>query len=232
MLTSFLMLIVAGCGQSYQPAAQSQTVALEPAADSAQIATLDAEPHAGLPVVDPHSGLPSGDPHAGLIGMPAVAAAEGPPPEGGDLDLGTIRLKAPDSWKRQQPRSGFVAAEFLLPRAEGDSADGRLTISTAGGSVTANIDRWRGQFGGKPDKESKDEVPIAGSTVTVVDFTGTFLDQPGPFAPGVKREGYRMLGAIIPVGDQLHFVKAYGPDKTMAAQVSAFQAFLKTLQIK
>ena len=48
----------------------------------------------------------------------------------------------------------------------------------------------------------------------------------------VERPGFRMLGAVIPVKGELYFVKAYGPEKTMAAQTEAFQAFLKTLKLK
>ena len=154
------------------------------------------------------------------------------PASGGQVDLAAIRLTAPDSWNRKQPQSGFVAAEFGLPRAEGDDNDGRLTISVAGGSVKDNIDRWRGQFGGNLQNDSQQEQEIAGTQVTVVDFSGTYNDQPGPFAPGVERQGYRMLAAIIPVSDQLHFIKAYGPEKTIAQHEQAFRAFLETLQLK
>jgi hypothetical protein len=48
----------------------------------------------------------------------------------------------------------------------------------------------------------------------------------------VAREGYRMLAAIIPVGDQLHFIKAYGPEKTMARHAEAFHDFVKSTQTK
>ena len=146
--------------------------------------------------------------------------------------MGAIRLKGPDGWTRKQPRSQFVAAEFALPKAEGDEQDGRLTLSLAGGSVEDNVKRWRDQFGGKPEKDSQQELDIAGLKVTVVDFTGTYKDQPGPFAPAVDRAGYRMLAAIVPLGEQLHFIKAYGPQKTMADQEDAFHAFLQTCRSK
>ena len=153
---------------------------------------------------------------------------------GGDVELAAIRLKAPDTWSRNQPRSQFVAAEFSLPRAEGDTADGRLTISMAGGSVEANLERWRGQFVDKPAQDSEEALDVAGTTVTVVDLSGTFNDQPGPFAPGVKREGYRMIGAVIPVAGQgqLYFVKAYGPEQTPAQHADSIRAFLQTLEAK
>jgi hypothetical protein len=148
------------------------------------------------------------------------------------VELQALTLTAPEAWQRKPPQSGFVAAEFSLPRAEGDENDGRLTISTAGGSVQDNIDRWRTQFGGKPQKDSQEELEIGGTKLTVVDLSGTYNDQPGPFAPGVQRPGYRMLAAIIPVSDQLHFVKAYGPEKSMAKHEEAFRAFLQTLELK
>ena len=66
------------------------------------------------------------------------------------------RLLPRPAWTRKPAGSPFVAAEFCLPRADGDDADGRLTISTAGGSVEANIDRWKGQFQPQPKSAKQD----------------------------------------------------------------------------
>lgn len=155
---------------------------------------------------------------------------DGAPALGLEVDAGRIRLTAPSSWQRRQPRSQFTLAEFALPKAEGDEQDGRLTVSMAGGSVAQNLQRWRGQFAGQQKADAVKQLDIAGLNVSVVDLSGTFNDQAGPFAPAVERQGYRMLGAIVPVDDQLHFIKAYGPAKTMAQHEEAFDAFLKTLQ--
>jgi hypothetical protein len=65
----------------------------------------------------------------------------------------------------------------------------------------------------------------------VVDFSGTFNDQRGPFAPAVECPDYRMLGAIFDVDGQLHFIKCYGPSKTMAARADEFRAFVRSLKI-
>ena len=100
--------------------------------------------------------------------------------------MDAITLTAPAGWQRMQPSSSFVAAEFVLPRAEGDDADGRLTVSTAGGSVEANIDRWKGQFGPQAKQAPQEEIDVAGMKVTVVDLSGDFNDQRGPFAPAVS----------------------------------------------
>jgi hypothetical protein len=217
----FAVLGLAGCHSSYEPAKREASPA-----DAVTPGSPDAPPSAD----DPHAGLfaaaGADDPHAELF-VAAPAADLGP-----EVTAGSIRLTAPDGWVRKQPRSQFVEAEFALPKAEGDTSDGRLTISLAGGSVKDNVSRWRDQFGGKPEKDAQQDLEIAGRKVTVVDFVGTYADQPGPFAPAVERPGYRMLAAIVPVGEQLHFIKAYGPQKTMTDHEDAFHAFLRSLKGK
>jgi hypothetical protein len=150
--------------------------------------------------------------------------------EGPIVQLGTMQLEAPESWVRKQPRIDFIRAEFSLPQFEGDSGDGRLTVSVAGGSVLENVDRWRGQFKGELKDDSTEEVEVSETAITLVDFSGTFEDQRGPFAPAETHPDYRMLGAIFPIGDQLHFVKCYGPQKTIAANAEQFQAFVRSLK--
>lgn len=142
--------------------------------------------------------------------------------------LDAIRLTAPATWTRKASDSSFVAAEYSLPQADGDSADGRLTISTAGGSVEANIDRWKGQFKPQPQSISQEDVDIAGLKATIVDLSGDFNDQRGPFGPGELRPSYRMIAAVIPVGGQLHFIKATGPQKTIASHAASIQQFIRS----
>jgi hypothetical protein len=150
--------------------------------------------------------------------------------KGGPVELDRITLEAPAGWERREASSGFVLAEFYLPKTEGDERDGRLTVSTAGGDIEANIERWRGQFGGKPDEESRRTIEASGLEVTLVDFAGEFEDQRGPFAPATKQPDSRMLAAIIPVDDELFFVKAVGPEKTIAAHEEQFVAFVESVK--
>jgi hypothetical protein len=219
LTTALSVLVIAGCSDSYQPAKrEAPTASIETAPVENPHGTFQ-NPHGTLQ--NPHGALQN--PH----GANAPATAEN---LGSQVNAAAIQLTAPDKWIRQQPRSGFVIAEFSLPKSEGDEKDGRLTVSVAGGSIEANIDRWRSQFGSGPQEDSTEEIEVGDLTVTIVDFSGTFNEQAGPFAPGVERNGYRMLAAIIPVGDQLHFIKAYGPEKTMAQHADAFHEFVKTTQ--
>lgn len=178
---------------------------------------------------------PVGDPHAGVSTTEGGPGSPAVPPlgdSGGPVELDAITLTAPAGWQQMPPSSSFVAAEFALPRAEGDDADGRLTISTAGGTVEANIDRWKGQFDAQAKQAPQEEIDVAGFKVTLVDLSGNFSDQRGPFAPAVERPGYRMIAAIVPVEGQLHFIKATGPEKTIAAHADKIHEFIRTVKRK
>ena len=206
MLSALAGLMLAGCYDG--PAPESAT----------------ADNHLGI--VDPHAGMSSID------GAPGAATGQPLGDSGGPVELGAITLTAPAGWPQMPPSSSFVAAEFALPRAEGDDEDGRLTISTAGGTVEANIDRWKGQFDAQAKQATQEEIDIAGLKVTLLDASGNFSDQRGPFAPAIERTGYRMIATIVPVEGQLHFIKATGPEKTIAAHADKIHEFIRTVHRK
>src|SRR5208337_466952 len=161
-------------------------------------------------MINPHGANPHGD-------MPMIYSAKDEVLENnGKLDLETVHLTVPKSWIRKAPNS-MLLAEFAIPHAEGDSMDGRLTVSQAGGSLADNINRWKGQFSKKLDKEDQKTVDIGGVKVTLVDFSGTYDDARGMMAPAVSRPDYHLLGAIIETDGRLSFIKCYGPAKTIAA---------------
>lgn len=162
-------------------------------------------------------------------GVDAIPTGRGDIKELGPVvKLEGVSLTAPEGWSRKQPQSTFVQAEFLLPRVAGDTLDARLTVSVAGGTIEANIDRWKDQFGGTPAKAQQEKMTANGLSITLVDFSGEFNDQRGPFAPKVQRADYRMIAGIIPAHDQLLFVKAVGPQKTMESHADSIRSFLTT----
>jgi hypothetical protein len=155
---------------------------------------------------------------------------------------GKLSVAAPEGWKRKQPSSGIIEHEFAIPKSEGDSTDGRMTVMGAGGSIEANIDRWTGQFEDASGKRlGKDQVrvekrKIAGEEVVIVDLSGTYLEKTGgPFAPGptIKREKFRMLAGIVTTKNLgNYFFKFYGPEKTVEANKDAFVTMLESLAKK
>ena len=174
------------------------------------------------------------------ITVGGVAAQEKADAKPGDgkvaLAEGKLTVQAPAKWVRKQPKSRIVEHEFAIPVVEGDKDEGRFTVMGAGGGVEANIDRWIGQFSQRDGSSTKQKAKIQKMQVGeievhYVDIAGDFKDQAGPFAPAVVREDYRMLGAIIVTKkDGQHFLKAYGPKATMAANEKAFQEMVNSLK--
>lgn len=217
-----ISLCLAGCESSHQPEIRGVPIEAGSAdsGDSKADQSMTMPPgHGQLP--PGHGQLPPGHP------QPAAAIATGP-----EVDLGPGKLTAPEGWQRKQPRVGFILAEFTLPKAEGDAADGRLTVTSAGGGIKENVDRWRGQFTGKPEKDSEKKIKVDDVDVTLVDFSGTFQESHGMMGPTEDRPNYRMIGAIIELEEKLYFIKAYGPDKTMAGNEKKFDEFVQSLKKK
>ncbi len=163
---------------------------------------------------------------------------EAPKPIAVQVADDNIQFSATGTWKSVPPKSRMLEAELLIPRVDKDEQDGRLTIMGAGGSIEANIDRWKMQFTQEDGSDTKAKVEkktIAGQTVNLVDITGTFLDAVGgPFSgqPKVERKNYRMLAAIIETKDDgNYFVKLYGPKATIDKNADHFKSMIMSLKV-
>jgi hypothetical protein len=188
----------------------------------------NAKSQGGMPAGGMSGSMPMDAIHAGLGG--GAAAGAGEIIESREVEIGDMTLTAPDDWVRKQPSSSFLLTEFALPKAEGDAEDGRLTVSTAGGTMEDNLARWKGQFSAKLDKEAEETIDVGDVKVSLVDYTGTY--NAGMFGQSIPKEGYRMLAAVMPLEGQLFFIKGYGPEKTVTAHAEKIRAFINSLQPK
>lgn len=130
-------------------------------------------------------------------------------------------------------------AQYLIPRASGDNADGQLIayyFGQSGGSVEANIARWTGMFTtpeGKPvpsDAIKRDSMEVDGMKVTTLDLSGLYVDQMSGINTATAKEEWRMLSAIIETPQGPWFFKGVGPLTTMKANEQNFQAFVKSIK--
>ena len=62
---------------------------------------------------------------------------------------GDLRYKVPEGWITEKPTSSMRAAQYVLPKVEGDPEDASLVLfyfgRGQGGSVEDNMARWIGQ---------------------------------------------------------------------------------------
>ena len=160
------------------------------------------------------------------------------PPQWLKLAGGKLRLPVPGNWQMVPIRSRIIKREYAVPPASEGEAPGRMTVSTAGGGIEANVERWIGQFQtaeGEPlaDEAKKvEKKKIGGLEVHLVDLTGDFQDQPrGPRGPTVSRPNYRMLAAIVPLKEGgTWFFKFYGAKETVDAQAKPFTKMIEGIK--
>jgi hypothetical protein len=146
-----------------------------------------------------------------------------------------LRWTPPAGWKTGEAKP-MRAATYTITPAAGDTAGAECVVyffgAGQGGSVEANLDRWKGQMvapDGKPANAKIVKRMIHGLTVTTIDASGDYTGMGGPMASSKSvQNNYRLLGAIVegPVGNV--FVKFTGPAKTIAASQPRFEELLNS----
>jgi hypothetical protein len=148
-----------------------------------------------------------------------------------------LKWTAPPGWKSEGSRP-MRAATYVVPPAPGDRDTAECAVyffgATQGGSVDANIERWKGQFhapGGKPANAQVQTTSVHGLKVTTIDTSGEYSGMGGPTGPPQpSRPGYRMLGAIVEGPGGNVFLKFAGPSKTIAANEAKFNQMVKSFE--
>jgi hypothetical protein len=148
-----------------------------------------------------------------------------------------VRWTAPAGWKAEAARP-MRAATYTIPAATGDKAAGECIVSFfgagQGGTVDANVERWRGQFRGPDGKPPNGQVKtrtVNTLKVTTLDVSGEYTGMGGPMATtSASAPGYRLLGAIVEGPGGNLFFKFTGPARTVAANQPKFEQMLASFQ--
>jgi hypothetical protein len=146
-----------------------------------------------------------------------------------------LQWTAPAGWKNTGS-SAMRAATYAVAATPGDAAGGECGVyffgKGQGGSVEANLDRWKNQFtvAGKPAAAKLAKRTIKGLPVTTIDTAGEYSGMGGPMNPGKPVGGYRLLGAIVEGPGGNVFLKFTGPSKTIAANEQKFEQLLNSFQ--
>jgi hypothetical protein len=147
-----------------------------------------------------------------------------------------IRWIAPAQWRAEAARPMRAATYSIVPAA-GDRGGAECVVNYfgpgEGGSVEANVARWKGQIlgaDGKPAAAKVTSRTIRGIRLTVVDASGSYTGMGGPLAAGKPVSGYRLIGAIAEGPGGNVFFKLTGPEKTVAGEQSRFDDLLASIQ--
>lgn len=151
-----------------------------------------------------------------VVGKPANGkASDAPPKEESSakpqqLKFDGIEFTAPAGWKKvdiPSEKSGFIDGQLSIP-VDGETLT--LTLSSIGGGIEANVERWKGQF--EPSADAKpvvEPIDVGSRKGTWVDLQGTFSGAMG--ATGGPQPGWRMLGVGIPSQPRDFYLKLTGP---------------------
>jgi hypothetical protein len=149
-----------------------------------------------------------------------------------------LRWTAPAGWKNEGARP-MRAATYTIAPATGDKDAAECGVyyfgAGQGGSVEANLDRWKSQFraaDGKPANAQVATRTVKGFKITTIDASGEYSGMGGPMANGRPVPGYRLLGAIVEGPGGNIFLKFTGPSKTIAANQAKFDQLLTSLQLE
>jgi hypothetical protein len=172
--------------------------------------------------------LPPGHPAIGATSRDGMGSASAAMPLASD-DPATLRWTVPATWTVLPNPSAMRLATYGVPHAAGDRDDTEVSVSRAGGTADANIERWLGQFDDR-GKDTRVESTRKGLTITVVDVTGTFLG--GGMTPGAapaSHPGWSLLAAIVEGSGTPYFVKITGPAATVRSARPDLDALLASL---
>lgn len=190
----------------------------DPHGNDAPPAMTDTALPPGHPAVDPNATPPGSMP-------PAASAPET-----------TLVWKVPPRWQTAANPSSMRIATYHVPRAPGDDADADVSVTQAGGTVEANVDRWIGQFGPEAKKNAKQTTrKIAGFDVTIVEVEGAYnggMSGTGMSDPKAPVGKAALLGAIVATPGMPHFFKITGPSKTVLSARAELDALLASISSK
>ncbi|MEM9588724.1 MAG: hypothetical protein AAGA03_15690, partial [Planctomycetota bacterium] len=122
--------------------------------------------------------------------------------------LGSGQLTVPKSFKSVPPKMSMIQAEFnaMLPDGERIKT-ARMTMMAAGGSVDANVARWKMQFKNGTDPKTE-KMKLGSWNAQLVELEGDYAGMRSPV-----QKGYGMLAAILMEKEEgpKFFVKLIGP---------------------
>jgi hypothetical protein len=165
----------------------------------------------------------SGAPFAPFAGGGGGGGATPRTSTGRKAASGNIAYQAPPEWTAGTPNQ-FSVASFSV--SDG-SRQVQITVSSAGGDLVANVNRWRSQLHLSPASPAELEKSL--TKINTLGDKGDFVELTGTNDQGQPET---ILGVIAIAGGQTWFIKLKGDPELAAREKPRFEAFVKSLQLK
>ena len=150
------------------------------------------------------------------------------------IELPSITLPKPAAWTWVKPSMQFRTLQYQVcnPGSGKVAPCADLIVSVFkmgdGGSVDANIGRWKNQFqnvDGSPAQPTRSQRVVAGASVTRVDLKGAWKGM----GMGEAQNNSEQLAAAIELPQETIYIRMVGPESTVEAARKDFEAMVDGL---
>lgn len=163
---------------------------------------------------------------------PTTAAAPSRAPMGAEnQENAALTWTPPPSWQQVPNPNPMRIATYRVGSAGATDAAAEVSVSRAGGTPEANMQRWVGQFQEATTPKRMQKKPH-GVNVTIIEVSGTYGAgaMPMPGMPSTPHPGYTLVGAIAePQSGSPYFFKLVGPSAVVSQARASFDALVDSL---
>lgn len=148
-----------------------------------------------------------------------------PPTAANPPAVASMKLAAPPEWKPGKV-GGMRKAAYEVEGAVGKGEVTIIDLSREAGDRFANVNRWAGQIGLPPMDAAG--LKVAMKSIEVGSLTGDYVVL---VPPPENEDGQAILGVIVDKGDKTWFIKLQAPTALALQEKTAFEAFVKSVEL-
>jgi hypothetical protein len=192
-------------------------------ANETVMAKVGEHPVTFINIVGTGSGAMPTGPFARGGGAAPLAPAIGP--AAAELATGgKPKWTKPDGWTETPPKTFGIAA-FTVGQSPKQV---EITLSSAGGDWTANVNRWRGQV--SLPRKQPDEIAKEAKEIGVLGVKGNYVQLTG--VSSTTGQPMSLYGIAATVDGTQYFVKLTGEPELAESEKANFEAFAKSLKFE
>lgn len=167
-----------------------------------------------------------------VASAPAVGMAQAAPTAvtGTQATFLEYETTVPSNWTSRTPSSSLRLAEYATPTVEGGMAEVVVYYfgKGQGGSVDANLERWKSQFSNPSGSAVEEKVthPIAPFPTTIAEYRGTYARGVGDGSDAnAARPNHMLIAVVAETPRGTLFFQCFGPVAAVEAQQAAYLQF-------
>jgi hypothetical protein len=145
--------------------------------------------------------------------------------EPGLPDAPRLKFELPKGWERQPTSDDFTIALFKV--SDKDKKTARVSLTSVGGDLMSNVDRWAPKVG--LPMLSKEEVERRAETFEVAGAKAQYIDLDNPNG---KAALTRILGVLVTVEGRPWVIYMGGPSDLVGQHQGAFKSFVKSFKVE